>query len=143
MICTSGDVLAQEQVSASSKEKVLNAVGGVAARLRRQLGESLTTVQKYDVPLAEATTSSLEALKAYSLGIQTRYVEDEAAALPFFQRAVELDPDFAQAYRIMAAVYSNLGETGHSVEYAQKAYQLRERSAIGKSCGSRRFTTGR
>ena len=97
--CQSGDTLAQEQVTASSKEKVLDALGDAASKLRGELGESLATVQKFDVPLSEATTSSLEALKAYSLGRKASSEKGHAAALPYHQHAIELDPNFAMAYR--------------------------------------------
>ena len=97
MNCQSGDTLAQEQVTAASKEKVLNALGEEASKLRGELGESLATVQKFDVPLVQETTSSLEALKAYSLGRKARNEKDEAAPLPYNQRAIELDPNFAMA----------------------------------------------
>ena len=96
--CQSGDTLAQEQVTAASKEKVLDALGEAASKLRGELGESLATVQKFDVPLEQATTSSLEALKAYSLGIKACDEKGAAAALPYFQRAIELDPNFAMGY---------------------------------------------
>ena len=94
--CQSGDTLAEEQVTAASKEKVLDALGEAASKLRGELGESLATVQKFDVPLEQATTSSLEALKAYSLGRET--LNGPAAALPYDQRAIELDPNFAMGY---------------------------------------------
>ena len=90
-------MLAQEQVTAAAKEKVLDAVGQAATKLRGELGESLATVQKFDVPLAEATTSSLEALKEYSLGNKANAQKGPAAAIPYYQRAIELDPNFASA----------------------------------------------
>ena len=96
--CQSGDPLAEEQVTAASKEKVLDALGEAASKLRGELGESLATVQKFDVPLAQATTSSLEALKAYSLGRKASNEKGSAAALPYDQRAIELDPNFAMGY---------------------------------------------
>src|SRR5271163_2738455 len=97
--CQSGNLLAQEQVTAPSREKVLNALGAAASKLRGELGESLATVQKLDVPLSEATTSSLEALKAYSLGEKEAAQNSLSAALPYYQRAIELDPGFAMGYR--------------------------------------------
>ncbi len=97
--CQSGDTLAEEQVTAASKEKVLDALGEAASKLRGELGESLATVQKFDVPLAQATTSSLEALKAYSLGRKAVNEKGSAAALPYYQRAIELDPNFAMGYQ--------------------------------------------
>ena len=127
--CQSGDTLAEEQVTAASKEKVLDALGEAASRLRGELGESLATVRKFDVPLAEATTPSLEALKALSLG---RKVWDEkgiAAALPYYQQAIELDPNFAMGYRAVGAAYYELGEVGLAAEYMTKAFQLREHAS--------------
>ena len=112
--CQSGDTLAQEQVTAASKEKVLDALGEAASKLRGELGESLATVQKFDVPLVEATTSSLEALKAYSLGRKARNEKGDAAALPYDQRAIELDPNFAMAYIAVGIIYDTLGEIGRA-----------------------------
>ena len=125
--CQSGDMLGQEQATAASKEKVLDALGEAASKLRGELGESLATVQKFDVPLVQATTSSLDALKAYSVGTMTLRSSGTNAAIPFFRRAVELDPTFASAYGTLGVMYSNLGETDLSVENLKKAYQLRER----------------
>jgi serine/threonine protein kinase/Flp pilus assembly protein TadD len=124
--CQSGDTLAQEQVTAASKEKVLDALGEAASKLRGELGESLATVQKFDVPLQQATTSSLEALKAYSLGIKAAFEGGEPAALPYFQHAIEFDPNFAMGYRAVGISYSSLGEVGRASEYLTKAFQLRE-----------------
>ena len=125
--CQSGDMLAEEQVTAASKEKMLDALGEATSKLRGELGESLATVQKFDSPLEEATTSSLEALKAYSMGVRTHREKGDAAALPFFQHATELDPNFAMAYRSLSAVYSGLGESEQAVRCATKAYELRSR----------------
>jgi serine/threonine protein kinase/tetratricopeptide (TPR) repeat protein len=125
--CQSGDTLAEEQVTAASKEKMLDALGEAASKLRGELGESLATVQKFDSPLEEATTSSLEALKAYSMGVRTHREKGDAAALPFFQHATELDPNFAMAYRSLSAVYSGLGESEQAVKCATEAYELRSR----------------
>jgi tetratricopeptide (TPR) repeat protein len=124
--CQSGDPLAEEQVTAASKEKVLDALGEEASKLRTELGESLATVQKFDVPLAEATTSSLEGLKAYSLGVKASNEKGSAAALPYHQRAIELDPSFAQGYDAVGSDYHSLGEVGRASEYFTKAFQLRE-----------------
>ena len=124
--CQSGDLLAQEQVTAAAKEKVLDALGQAAANLRGELGESLATVQKFDVPLAEATTSSLEALKAYSLGMKAVREKGEATALPYHQRAIQLDPNFAMGYRAVGADYFGLQELGRASEYFTKAFELRE-----------------
>ena len=125
--CQSGDTLAEEQVTAASNEKVLDTLGAAASKLRGELGESLSSVQKYETPVADATTSSLEALKAYSLGRKTRFAKGETAALPFFKRAVELDPKFALAYRAMAVAYSDVNEIGRAAEYSRKAHDLREK----------------
>ncbi|MGA8555043.1 MAG: hypothetical protein WB630_11560, partial [Candidatus Acidiferrales bacterium] len=118
----------QEQVTTPSKEKVLDALGKAASRLRGQLGESLATVQKFDVPLEDATTPSLEALKAYSLG---RKADNEKghAGLPYDQRAIELDPSFPVAYEAVGNDYSNLGEQWRASEYFTKAFQLREHTS--------------
>ena len=127
--CQNGDTLAQEKVTAASKEKVLNALGEAASKLRSELGESLATVQKLDVPLSEATTSSLEALKAYSLGRKASNEKGPAAALPYDQRAIELDPNFAMGYGTVGNDYSNLGELGRASDYYTKAFQLREHAS--------------
>jgi serine/threonine protein kinase/tetratricopeptide (TPR) repeat protein len=127
--CRSGDTLAEEQVTAASKEKVLDTLGEAASKLRGELGESLATVQKLDVPLAEATTSSLEALKAYSLGVKAANEKGAVAALPYHQRAIQLDPNFALGYWGVGIQYSNLGELGRASEYFTKAFQLREHAS--------------
>jgi DNA-binding winged helix-turn-helix (wHTH) protein len=124
--CQSGDTLAQEQVTAVSKEKVLDALDEATAKLRGELGESLSSVQKFDVPLYHATTSSLEALKAYSLGHKISDEKGLAAALPYEQRAIELDPNFAMGYRSVGGIYLSLGESERASEYLTKAFQLRE-----------------
>jgi eukaryotic-like serine/threonine-protein kinase len=125
--CETGDLLAETQEQAASKEGVLKALDGAAVRLRSKLGESLSTVQEYATPLADATTSSLEALKAFSLGQKTRATKGPTAALPFYKRAVELDPNFAYAYLALAVSYSDLNEPALAAEYARKAYELREK----------------
>ena len=127
--CRNGDTLAEEQVTAASKEKVLDTLGHAASKLRGELGESLTTVQKLDVPLAEATTSSLEALKAYSLGLKAGDDKGPAAALPYHQRAIQLDPNFAIGYAAVGNDYASLGELGRASEYVTKAFQLREHAS--------------
>jgi eukaryotic-like serine/threonine-protein kinase len=126
--CKTSDTLAQEQVTATSKEKVLNVLGTAASKLRGELGESLVTVQKFDVPLEDATTPSLEALKAYSLGRKADNQKGHAG-LPFDQRAIELDPSFPVAYEAVGTDYSNLGEQGRANEYLTKAFQLREHTS--------------
>ncbi len=123
--CETGDVLAEAQEQATNKKHVLKALDRAAADLRGQMGESLNSVQKYAAPLEEATTPSLEALKAYSQGNQTRWTKGETASLPFYQRAIELDPNFASAYLSMSIVYSNRGEVERAADYARKAYDLR------------------
>jgi len=127
--CQNGDPLAEEQVTAATKEKVLVALGEAASKLRTQLGESLATVQKFDVSLAEATTASLEALKAYSLGENASREKGSAAALPYQQRAIELDPKFAMSYSELGSEYHSLGEVGRASDYYSKAFQLREHAS--------------
>ena len=124
--CNSGDSLAKEQAEAASKEGVLKALGASASSLRARLGESLASVQKFDVPV-EATTPSLEALKAYSMGITTQRTKGDAEAVPFMRRAIELDPNFATADVGLAVEYGNLGRASLAAEYAKKAYDLRDR----------------
>jgi serine/threonine protein kinase/tetratricopeptide (TPR) repeat protein len=123
--CQNGDTLAEEQGTAAAKEKVLDTLGDAASKLRGELGESLATVQKFDVPLEQATTSSLAALKAYSLGWKTDLEKGTVAALPYHQRAIELDPSFAMGYRSVGGDYTALGEPGRASEYYTKAFQLR------------------
>jgi tetratricopeptide (TPR) repeat protein/predicted Ser/Thr protein kinase len=123
--CRSGDVLANEQATASGKEQVLKALGEAATKMREKLGESLASVQKYDAPAENVTTPSLEALQAYSLGYQA--YESNGAAVPLFQRATSLDPNFAMAYALLGVSYANLGEGTRAAENTRKAYELRER----------------
>jgi len=127
--CESGDTLAEEQVTAASKEKVLDALGEAASKLRGELGESLATVKEFDIPLAHATTSSLEALKAYSLGQKAYNEQGSTASLPYHQRAIELDPNFAAGYEAVGTVYLSLGEVGRARNYLIKAFQLRENAS--------------
>ncbi len=127
--CQRGDALAEEQVTAASKEKVLDALGEAATKLRSELGESLATVHRFDVPLAEATTSSLEALKAYSLGQKAASEKGAAESLPYDQRAIELDPNFAMGYEAVGIHYYNLAEPARASEYVAKAFQLREHAS--------------
>jgi eukaryotic-like serine/threonine-protein kinase len=125
--CHNGDQLAEEQVQAAKKEDVLKALGQATTKLRGELGESLSTVQKFDVPLVEATTSSLEALKAYSLGMNA-FFRQESSAEPYFRRAIELDPNFALAHLTLGGIYAaDLQEPGLAAEHIQKAYELRDR----------------
>ena len=132
--CLNGDTLAQEQATATAKEKVLDAVGSAATALRSRLGESLVTVKKYDAPLTEATTSSLEALEAYSKGLSE---QDPQISTRQFERAIELDPNFALAYSSLSRLYNNVGQTGKAQEYQTKAFELRQRA----SDAERRFIT--
>jgi serine/threonine protein kinase/tetratricopeptide (TPR) repeat protein len=126
--CRTGDRLAQEQAQAAKKEEILKALDRVTVRLRTGLGESLTTVQKYDTPIAEATTSSLEALKAFSSGIKVSAEKGDIEAFPFFEHAVELDPNFARAYELLGLLYViDLAEPGLAEQYLRKAYELRDR----------------
>jgi tetratricopeptide (TPR) repeat protein len=123
-------LLAQEQETASGKEQVLKALGEAATKLRTKLGESLASVQKYDALPEDATTSSLEALQAYALGNRATDVENNyLAAIPFFQRAVGLDPNFAMAYLQLAESYQPQGELTLAAENARKAYELREKTS--------------
>ena len=124
--CSSGDTLAKEQEEAATKQDVLRALGKAAASLRGKLGESLASIQKFDVPV-EATTPSLEALKAFSMGITTFRAKGNAEAIPFYRRALELDPNFAVAYASLGLTYGNLGQASLSAENLKKAYDLRER----------------
>jgi serine/threonine protein kinase/Flp pilus assembly protein TadD len=126
--CSNGDLLAATSAEAHDKNHVLDAVGNMAATMRGKLGESLASVQKYDAPAENVTTSSLEALQAYSLGYQAQVTKnDYAAAIPFFQRAISLDPNFAMAYARLGANYFNLNETVRASENIRKAFELRER----------------
>ncbi|MBI4481367.1 MAG: protein kinase [Acidobacteria bacterium] len=125
--CATGDSLARDQVQAESREEVLKALGRAASRLRGELGESLGSIQKLDTPIEQATTSSLEALKAFSLGEGRRAVGEEVEAIPLYKRAVELDPNFAMAYGRLGAVYDNLGEEELAVQYKTEAFQRRDR----------------
>jgi DNA-binding winged helix-turn-helix (wHTH) protein/tetratricopeptide (TPR) repeat protein len=125
--CRRGDVLDEEQVQAARKEDVLRALDKTAIRLRGKLGESLSSLGKYDTPVEEATTPSLDALKAYSLGRKMFFEKGNIAAQPYLQRAVELDPNFAIAYRALSSVYGNLGQGARMNDNIRKAYALREK----------------
>jgi tetratricopeptide (TPR) repeat protein len=126
---STGESLAREDTQAASKEDVLSSLHTAGSSLRRKLGESLASVQKYDKPLSEATTSSLDALKSLSLGDMKHQLGEDLAALPFYQHAVELDPNFAMAYARLGTVYSNLGQDGPSEQSRQKAFELRDRAS--------------
>ena len=125
--CATGATLAREQAEAGSKEQVLVALGKAATSLREKLGESLGSIQRFDVPLERATTSSLDALKAFSLGEARRAAGQEPESAPFYERATELDPNFALAYARLGTTYGNLGEVELSKPYRKKAFELRER----------------
>ena len=125
--CKTGESLAQEQTTAANKEEVLKSLDGATAKLREQLGESLSTVERFDAPLDQATTPSLEALKALSVGRKTVQEKGNAEAIPFFKRAIELDPNFAAAYAALGVSYSNLREPGLASESLRKAYDLRDK----------------
>ena len=125
--CRTGDSLAQQQVTANGKEQVLKALDQAATKLREKVGESLSMVQKFDTPVEQATTPSLEALQAYSLGRKSMGNVQYGAAVPLFQRAIQLDPNFAMAYVSLGTIYSNTGKTNLGAENMQKAYDLRER----------------
>jgi eukaryotic-like serine/threonine-protein kinase len=127
--CQSGDSLAREQVQAEKKEQVLAAVGKAASNLRGKLGESLSSVQKFDAPVEEATTSSLEALKAFSLGEAERDKGAELDAIPFYKHAIELDPNFAVAYARLGQCYANTGQDAVAVENTRQAFERRERTS--------------
>jgi serine/threonine protein kinase/Flp pilus assembly protein TadD len=124
--CSNGDTLAKEQEEASGKQDVLKALGKAATSLRAKLGESLASIEKFDVPV-EATTTSLEALKAFSMGITTFRTKGDAASIPFQKRALELDPNFAAAYAALGVAYNNLGQASLAAESIQKAYALRDK----------------
>jgi len=125
--CRTGDTIEKQQVQASGKDDVLKALGTAAGQLRRGLGESLASIEKYDAPIQGATTASLDALKAYGQGMSTRRRQGDPASLPFFRKAIELDPDFALAHARLSTVYGNMGEPLRSREHITKAYALKDR----------------
>jgi len=144
--CQSGDLLAQEQATATVKEKVLDVLGTAASTLRSELGESLNSIQRFDVPLAQATTPSLEALKVYSLGLAQYSKGDPVSGIPLFRRAIELDPEFASSYAALGRAHQVLGEAILSEEAIRKAYALRnhasEREGLDLSAVYYQFATG-
>jgi eukaryotic-like serine/threonine-protein kinase len=127
--CASGETLASTEAQASDKNHVLDALGKTASGIRNKLGESLSTVRKFDTPLEQATTPSLEALKALSSGTRIHTAVGDAAAIPFFKHAIELDPDFALAYAWLGVVYTDVGEPSIAADYTRKAYELRDRAS--------------
>jgi serine/threonine protein kinase/tetratricopeptide (TPR) repeat protein len=125
--CRTGDSLAKEQAQPSNKDSVLAELGAATSRLRKALGESLLSVERFDTPIQEATTPSLPALRAYSLGVRARVREGDSLAIPFFRQALELDPKFALAHARLSVVYENLGDRRLAREEVQRAYELREK----------------
>ena len=125
--CINGRVLAQVQVTARSKDEVIAQLGNAATDLRSKLGESISTVKKFDVPLRRATTGSLEALKEYTLGGQAENAKGPPAAIPHYKKAIALDPLFARAYSALSAEYFDSGESALAAVYSTKAYELRDR----------------
>jgi eukaryotic-like serine/threonine-protein kinase len=122
-----GDVMAREQVEAASREQVLTALGGGATRLRTKLGESLASVERFDVPLPRATTASLEALHAYAMALDDGRPNVRLSAIPHLKRAVEIDPEFALGHAMLSAVYANTDQPGLAPAYAKRAFELRDR----------------
>jgi len=127
--CSNGESLASTEAQASDKNHVLDALGKTASEIRSKLGESLSTVQKFDTPLQQATTPSLEALKAFSSGFQVHITVGDAAAIPFYKQAIELDPNFALAYAWLGLSFNGMGELSMDVECTRKAYELRDRTS--------------
>ena len=124
----SGDAMAREQVEAASKEEVLTSLGGAVSRLRRKLGESLTSIQRYDVPLPRATTPSLEALQAYALALEDGRINDQRLeSIPHLKRAIELDPNFALAHAQLSGTYTNTWQSALAPEWSRRAFELRDR----------------
>ncbi len=127
--CSTGNLLDQEQIQAAKREDVLNSLSQIAQKFRTRVGESLATVEKHSTPLQEATTTSLEALKAYSIGMKLHYSGGNAVGIPFFRDAVKIDPNFAMAYANLGFSYGNEGESELSAENITKAWQLRNRAS--------------
>jgi eukaryotic-like serine/threonine-protein kinase len=122
-----GDVFAREQIEVQAKEQVLASLGAASSRLREKLGESLAVIEKFDVPLAQATTGSLDALHAYSLALDQGRMNPRVEAIPHLRRAIELDPNFAMAHALMSGTYRNIGRSADAPEFARKAFELRDR----------------
>lgn len=127
--CATGETLASAEAQASDKNHVLDALSQIGSQIRARLGESLSTVQKFSTPLQQATTSSLEALQAFSSGIRVLQTSGDAAAIPFLKHAVELDPNFATAYAFLGILYNDIGESDVASAYTRKAYELRDRTS--------------
>ena len=141
--CNTGNILDQEQAVAAKREDVLNSLSQMSRKFRTRVGESLATVEKHSTPLAEATTPSLEALKAYSTANKLDLSSGNAAAIPFFRRAVEIDPKFAMAHAYLGLLYSTIGESVLSAESTTKAWQLRDRVSDREKFFIDFTTTGR
>ncbi|MGA2373493.1 MAG: protein kinase domain-containing protein [Candidatus Korobacteraceae bacterium] len=124
--CATGTMLASADTDADSKEKVIAALKGASNELRQKLGESLVSVEKNSTPLPQTTTASLEAIQAYAMGLKMKAAHGSGAAVPFYERAIELDPEFAEAYAALGAAYSDLGEDTLAMENSRKAYELRD-----------------
>jgi eukaryotic-like serine/threonine-protein kinase len=127
--CVTGDTFATADAAADTKDHVLDSLGKVGSEIRGKLGESLGSIQKFNTPIEAATTPSLEALKAYSLGVETDYGQGDAASISFFKRAIALDPNFAVAYAKLGAIYGNLSQPNLAIENVEKAYDLRDRTS--------------
>lgn len=127
--CRTGEVLVEEQVQVARKEDVLNALGQISSKFRARVGESVATVKRHDTPLAEATTPSLDALKAYSTGLKVSFSAGPGAAIPLLKRAIEIDPNFASAYALLGRFYADIGETVPSAKYTSEAYRLRDHAS--------------
>src|SRR5271168_4769006 len=127
--CVTGDTFGTSDATADSKDHVLDALGKVGSEIRGKLGESLGSIQKFNTPIEAATTPSLEALKAYSLGVETDYGQGDAQSISFFKRAIALDPSFAVAYAKLGVIYSNMGQPNLAIENIEKAYDLRDRTS--------------
>jgi len=125
--CQTGEKLAGSSEEAKGQEDVLNALVKASSRVRQQLGESLASVQKYETPLPPATTASLEAIQAYAMGLKLKTTEGSESAVPFFKRAIELDPNFADAYVALGAAYDNMEQSTLAIQNYKKAYELRDR----------------
>jgi eukaryotic-like serine/threonine-protein kinase len=127
--CNTGNILDEEQIQAATREDVLNSLSQIARKFRTRVGESLVQVERHSAPLADATTPSLEALKAYSAGIKAELSSGQPAGIPFFRRAVEIDPKFAMAYANLGLSYGSVGQFGLSAESTTKAWQMRDRAS--------------
>ena len=131
--CATGESFAREEVRSKNKDEVLKSLDSAATNLRRHLGESLSTIQKFETPIEQATTSSLEALRAFSLGRKAINTQNFSLSVPMFQQAIRLDPNFAMAYALLGTAYWNLGELNLAVENTNKAYSLRDRISAHES----------